>query len=267
MSENFSPSEEVLTNSNAAPQQSAIIVQRRGAGTGEKNSTVNSNRPAPHASSSVVKISKKPSARPALRSTMTLRVRRQNVSYAKFDQSDEDGSEYDRHGDYEHDNASDNDDDEEEQDDKREATDYTSLRKKHVRARTASVDTEPSEIDPPESHDHDDGSTMIDRRASDGYANAGFVECVHIHCVRSADDADDDHSCSTLSHHGGDDCYTISENDDVSGQQTPEEIDMESLDLTVVGRSYGIVVASLEEAYAMSNPTPASDALIDSFLA
>ncbi len=274
MSENFSQPEEPC-NSSASPPQNAIIIQRRSAGISERSSSAaNSNRPAPHASSSLVKHSKKAplpslSVRPTPRSSMTLRVRRQNVSYAKFDQSD-DESEYDRQANYDHDASGNDDDDDDNEEEKRDATAFSSRTKKQVRARTASVDTEPSEIDPPESHDHDDGSAMIDRRGSDGYTNTAFVERVHIHRVHGEhDDCEDDRSCSTLSHQGGDDCYALSENEDMSGQDTPQEddIDVESLDLTVVGRSYGIVVASLEEAYCMGNPTPASDALVDSFLA
>lgn len=57
--------------------------------------------------------------------------------------------------------------------------------------------------------------------------------------------------------------FSLSHHDD--GSSDDGEL-LEMGDLTVIGRSCGIAVTSVEEAMALSNPTPGSDALVASFM-
>lgn len=63
----------------------------------------------------------------------------------------------------------------------------------------------------------------------------------------------------------GDANFAITHSDVTGGPHDGEGLEMG--DLTVIGRACGIVVHSIEEAIAMSNPMPGSDALVASFMA
>jgi hypothetical protein len=223
---------------STAPQATnAIAAMRLGNMT---NKGANVQTPAPPA-----KPCKKPAKRADTRSTMTLRARRSNVSYAKFDESDGDN-------DYE---ESDGDGDGDESDAGHYVNGSTGRRKG---VRTASVDTEPSDGDGDGDVRHECEDMTHDELPFDHHAHRGGLE--------QDDESAEAGSCSTEQDDGDDGCCGFSDSGELSGHDTPE-LEMEPLDLTVVGRACGILVHSLEEAYALNHHTPVSDALVDSFLA